>query len=136
MNINKIILVGRTTNDPQIKSFDNGGKIANFGFATDDSYKDKQGNKVEQTDFHNISIRFEGLVNVVEKYVNKGDLLYLEGKSKTRSYEKDGEKKYITEVVVNNLTMLGGKKQGDDQSEMEPAASMTGNDDEDTGLPF
>jgi single-strand DNA-binding protein len=103
--INKIILLGRVGKDPEIKQFDN-GSIANFTIATDDGYKDKSGQKVERTDWHNISIGSPGLVDVVSRYVRKGDLIYVEGKIKTREIEKDGVKKYFTEVRVDTLKMM------------------------------
>lgn len=103
--VNKVTLVGRVGKDPVVKHFDNGGTIAEFNMATDDSYKDKQGNKVEQTDWHNVKVVGK-LSEVVEKYVVKGMLLYVEGKLKTRSYEKDGVTKYVTETVVDTLKML------------------------------
>jgi single-strand DNA-binding protein len=109
--VNKVFLIGRLGKDPVIKHFENGGAIAEFTLATDDSYKDKQGNKVEQTDWHNIKITFPKLAEVAEKYLKKGSLVHIEGKIKTRSYDdKDGNKRYITEVVVEGFKMLDGKK--------------------------
>lgn len=108
--VNKVTLLGRVGKDPIVKHFDNGGTIAEFTMATDDSYKDKQGNKVEQTDWHNVKITFAKLAEIAERYVKKGSLLYVEGKLKTRSYDdKDGNKKYVTEVVCDSFKMLGGK---------------------------
>jgi len=103
--INKVILLGRVGKDPEVKHFDN-GSVANFTIATDDSYKDKSGQKIERTDWHNVSVNFPGLVEVVSKYVKKGDLLYVEGKIKTREAEKDGVKRYFTEVRVETLKMM------------------------------
>lgn len=103
--INKVTLLGRVGKDPEIKQFDN-GSVANFTIATDDSYKDKSGQKIERTDWHNISIGSAGLVEVVSKYVKKGDLIYVEGKIKTREYEKEGQKRYLTEVRVDTLKMM------------------------------
>jgi single-strand DNA-binding protein len=109
--INKVTLLGRVGKDPEIKQFEN-GSIANFTIATDDSYKDKSGQKVERTDWHNVSIGSAGLVEVVSKYVKKGDLLYVEGKIKTREVEKDGVKRYFTEVRVDTLKMMPKAQQG------------------------
>lgn len=112
--VNKTTLIGRVGKDPIVKHFDNGGKVAEFTLATDDSYKKQDGTKVEQTDWHNIKISFAKLVEVAEKYVKKGTLLYVEGKLKTRKYQdKDGNDKYITEVVCDTMKMLSGK---DDKS--------------------
>ena len=142
--VNKVFLIGRLGKDPVIKHFENGGAIAEFTLATDDSYKDKQGNKVEQTDWHNIKINFPKLAEVAEKYLKKGSLVHIEGKIKTRSYDdKDGNKRYITEVVVEGFKMLDSKKDGagggsysapstSSVSEEAPAAASTVDDD----LPF
>jgi len=103
---NKVQLIGRLGQDPEIINFADGNKMAKFSLATDDSYKDKDGNKVERTDWHNIVIK-GGLVKVVESYVNKGQEIAVEGKLTTRSWEdKEGKKQYITEVVCNELLML------------------------------
>jgi single-strand DNA-binding protein len=99
-------LIGRLGQDPEIISFADGNKMAKFSLATDDSYKDKNGAKVERTDWHNVVVR-GNLVTVVENYVNKGKEVAIEGKLTTRSYEtKEGEKRYITEVICNELLLL------------------------------
>jgi single-strand DNA-binding protein len=103
---NKVQLIGRLGQDPEIISFADGNKMAKFSLATDDSYKDKNGAKVERTDWHNVVVK-GGLVNIVENYVNKGKEVAIEGKLTTRSYEtKEGEKRYVTEVVCNELLLL------------------------------
>lgn len=108
--LNKVFLIGRLGKDPVVKHFDNGGSIAEFTVATDDSYKDKQGNKVEQTDWHNCKVMFPKLAEIAEKYLTKGSLVHVEGKVKTRSYDdKDGNKRYVTEVIVEAFKMLGTK---------------------------
>lgn len=104
---NKVQLIGRLGQDPEIINFANGDKMAKFSLATDDSYKDKEGKKVERTDWHNIVVK-GGLVKVVENYVNKGQEIALEGKLTTRPWEdKEGNKRYTTEVVCSELLMLG-----------------------------
>ena len=104
---NKVQLIGRLGQDPEVLTFDDGGKIAKFSMATDDSYKDKQGQKIERTQWHNIVVR-GGLVNIVENYVAKGQEIAVEGKLTNRSWEdKDGNKKYITEIMVGELLLLG-----------------------------
>jgi single-strand DNA-binding protein len=143
--VNKVFLIGRLGKDPVIKHFDNGGAIAEFTVATDDSYKDRQGNKVEQTDWHNVKITFPKLAEVAEKYLKKGSLVHIEGKIKTRSYDdKDGNKRYVTEVVVEGFKMLDSKKDsgnsgggyssssGSSVSEDDPSSTATIDDD----LPF
>ncbi len=111
-SVNKVILFGNVGSDPEIRSFNNGGKVANFSLATSESWRDKQsGEKREKTEWHRIAIFQEGLVGVVERYVKKGSKLYIEGKLQTRKWtDKDGNDKYSTEVVLQgfggNLTML------------------------------
>ena len=103
---NKVQLIGRLGQEPEITTFPDGNKIAKFSMATDDSYKDKNGQKVERAYWHNIVVR-GGLVKVVESYVQKGQEIALEGKLTNRSWEdKDGNKKYTTEIVCNELLML------------------------------
>lgn len=110
--MNKTILVGRAGEDPKMKQFDNGDKIANLSLATSERWTDKKtGEKKEHTDWHNLVFK-QGLAGVVENYVKKGQLLSIVGKNKTRSYESDGGKKYITEVIVADMDMLGGNAGG------------------------
>lgn len=109
MSINKVILIGNLCQDPKVKNFE-GGKVASASLATSEKgYKKKDGKEVpEQTEFHNLSV-FGKLADVVEKYCHKGDKLYIEGRLHTRSWEKDGEKRYATEIIVTDIQMLGGK---------------------------
>lgn len=143
--INKVFLIGRLGKDPVVKHFQNDTAIAEFTLATDDSYKDKQGNKVEQTDWHNIKIPFKRQAEIAEKYLKKGSLVHIEGKIKTRSYDdKDGNKRYITEVVVENFRMLDGKKDGGSYTQSSnalntqesPATATTSANPADDDLPF
>ena len=107
---NKVQLIGRLGQEPEIVTFQDGNKMAKFSLATDDSYKDKAGNKIERAYWHNIVIK-GGLVNVVENYVKKGHEIAVEGKLTNRSYEtKEGEKRYVTEILVHELLMLGNKQ--------------------------
>ena len=107
--LNKVILIGNLGRDPEVRYFDNGLAKAAFPIATSETYKNKSGERVTQTEWHNI-IAWRGLAEIVEKYVKKGDRVYIEGKIRTRSYDdKDGNKKYITEIVTDNLQMLSGK---------------------------
>lgn len=114
-SVNKVILVGNVGNDPEIRSFNNGGKVANFSLATSENWRDKQsGERKEKTEWHRVAIFNDGLVGVVERYVKKGSKLYIEGKLQTRKWtDRDGNEKYTTEVVLQgyggNLTMLDGR---------------------------
>ncbi|WP_417854246.1 single-stranded DNA-binding protein [Xanthomarina gelatinilytica] len=104
---NKVQLIGRLGQDPEIINFEDGNKMAKFSLATDDSYKDKKGEKVERTYWHNIIVK-GGLVKVVENYITKGKEIAVEGKLTNRSWEdKDGKKHYTTEILCNELLMLG-----------------------------
>ena len=106
---NKVQLIGRLGQEPEIVTFNDGNKMAKFSLATDDSYKDKEGQKVERAYWHNIVVK-GGLVTVVESYVKKGQEIDIDGKLTNRMWETEtGEKRYVTEVVVNELLMLGGK---------------------------
>ncbi len=106
--VNKVILLGHLGKDPEVRHLENGVTVANFSMATSETYKDRQtGEKREQTEWHNI-VLWRGLAEVAEKYVKKGDPIYVEGKLRTRSWEKDGITRYTTEVVGDNMTMLGG----------------------------
>lgn len=111
-SVNKVILVGNLGNDPEIRTFGNGGKVANFSLATSENWRDKQsGEKREKTEWHRVAVFGEGLVGVVERYVKKGSKLYIEGKLQTRKWQdRDGNDKYTTEIVLQGpgttLTML------------------------------
>ncbi|MBK6265996.1 single-stranded DNA-binding protein [Marivirga sp. S37H4] len=107
--VNKVILIGNLGKDPEVRHLDNGATVANFSIATTESYKDKTGQKVDQTEWHNI-VLWRGLAEIAEKYLKKGDSVFIEGKLRTRSWEKDGVTRYTTEVVGDQMTMLGGKK--------------------------
>ena len=110
MSVNKVILVGNVGRDPEIKHLDKGVAVANFSIATTETYIAKTGEKISNTEWHNIVV-WRGLAEVVEKYVKKGSQLYLEGRLKTRNYEKDGVKHYLTEIYADELQLLG-KREG------------------------
>ena len=111
--VNKVILVGNLGKDPEVRHLESGAVVANFPLATSDSYKDrKTGERITQTEWHNIVI-WRGLAEVAEKYLKKGSSVYVEGKLRTRSWDdKEGNKRYTTEIVADNMTMLGGKNDG------------------------
>ena len=118
--VNKVILVGNLGKDPEVRYLDGGVAVANFPLATTETYKDKTGNRVDQTEWHNV-VLWRGLAEITEKYLKKGSQVYIEGKLRTRSYDdKDGIKRYTTEIVADNMTMLGGRREAD------PASSSTG----------
>lgn len=102
--INKAILVGRLGSDPEVRHLESGKTVANFSIATSEKFKGE-----EKTEWHNI-VLWSGIAEVAEKYLKKGDLVYIEGKITSRSWEKDGVTKYTTEIIGDSLQMLGGKK--------------------------
>lgn len=108
--VNKVILVGNLGKDPEIRHLENGTAVANFTIATSESYKDKAGARVDQTEWHNIVV-WRKLAEIAESYLKKGSQVYLEGKLRTRSWEdQQGNKRYTTEVVADTFTMLGKKE--------------------------
>lgn len=110
--INKVILVGHLGKDPEVRHLEGNVSVASFPLATSETYN-KDGRKIEQTEWHNI-VMWRGLADVASKYLQKGKLVYIEGKLRTRSFEdKEGHKKYTTEIVAENFTMLGRKSDFD-----------------------
>jgi single-strand DNA-binding protein len=118
-SVNKVILVGRLGKDPEVRFTQGGKAVANFSIATDESFKDASGEKQKKTEWHNIVVWGNSVEAFVQKYLHKGDMVYIEGKLQTRSWEKDGVKKYTTEV---NVTDIKGLVLGD--SESQPAAQQ------------
>ena len=136
-SLNRVMLIGRLGADPELRMTPNGAAVTNFNLATNEAYKDKEGQQVETTDWHRI-VTWNRLAEFANNYLKKGSLVYVEGRLKTRSYDdKEGVKKYITEVVVNEITMLGGKSSSSDSPSAEPAMEVAGSDNS-TGddLPF
>lgn len=117
-SVNKVILVGNLGADPEVKSFQNGGRVANLRIATSESWKDRNtGERQERTEWHNVAIFSEGLVGVVERFLRKGSKVYIEGQLRTRKWQdQQGQDRYTTEVVLQGpgavLTMLDGAQGG------------------------
>jgi single-strand DNA-binding protein len=110
--VNKVILIGRLGKDPEVRNLENGAVVANFSIATSESYKDRTtGEKKEVTEWHNI-VLWRGLAEIAQKFLHKGDMVYIEGKIRTRSWEKEGVTRYITEIVADNMNMLSPKTSG------------------------
>ena len=129
MSVNKGILVGNVGKDPEIRHLDTGVAVANFSLATSETYLAKNGEKVTTTEWHNI-VLWRGLAEVAEKYVTKGRQLYIEGRIRTRNYDdKDGIKRYITEIYGDTMQMLGTK--ADDN---KPGGSQHNQNQNNTGL--
>ena len=116
-----MILVGNLGKDPEVRHLESGVAVASFSLATSESYKDRNsGEKKTITEWHNV-VLWRGLAEVAEKYLHKGDQVYIEGRLRTRSWEdQDGNKKYSTEVVGDNMTMLGGRKDNEQSFSPDP----------------
>jgi single-strand DNA-binding protein len=137
--VNKVILVGNLGKDPEVRHLEGGVSVANFTLATNEYHKDKNGNRIERTEWHNITA-WRGLAEVAEKYLRKGHQVYIEGRIRTRQYQdKDNQTRYITEIVADEMTMLGGKPQGDgavNQAAPTPEAQTFRQEPEMDQLPF
>lgn len=148
MSVNKVILIGNVGKDPEVRYLDSGVAVATFPLATTErGYTLQNGTQVpERTDWHNL-VLWRGLAEVAEKYVHKGDKLYIEGKIKTRSYDgQAGVKRYVTEIFVDNMEMLSPKgtgtstqqpvTSGQSQQTTHASASSAGTDNPSDDLPF
>lgn len=139
MGINKVILVGNIGKDPEVRYLEGGTAVANFPLATSETYKDKNsGERKTNTEWHNI-VLWRGLAEIAEKYLKKGTQIYVEGKLRTRQWQdKDGNNRYTTEIVGDNLQMLGKKEVSSTetaQTETKSAIKTTPSNEEDD-LPF
>jgi single-strand DNA-binding protein len=130
---NLVILTGNLGNDPEFKDLEGGKSLSRFSLATTEIWRDKEGNKQEKTEWHNCVI-WGNSAKTINQYCQKGSKLYVEGKITYRSYEKDGEKKYFTEIVVNNFEFIGGKKNSSNSAANEPVNQS--NEDLNNELPF
>lgn len=135
MSINKVILIGRLGKDPEIRYFQDGTACANLSIATSETWKDKNtGEKKEKTDWHRVSVFGRNAENCGE-YLSKGSLVYVEGKLQTRSYEKDGQTHYVTEVRASWVEFLGGgNRQSSDNA--QDGHQSTNNEPYDDDIPF
>ncbi len=120
MAVNKVILVGNVGKDPETRYLDENTPVCKFPLATSEVYKNRDGERIEQTEWHNI-VLWRGLAKVAEQYVKKGSQLFIEGKIRTRSYDdKDGVKRYTTEIVGDNMQMLGRRQDDGQQGGVAP----------------
>lgn len=116
-SVNKVILIGHLGRDPEVRSFQSGGRVCNLRIATSQSWRDKEtGERKDRTEWHAVTIYNENLVSVAERFLKKGSKVYIEGQLETRKYEKDGRETYTTEVVLRpyrgELTLLDGAPDG------------------------
>jgi len=136
--VNKVILIGNLGKDPEVRHLDTGVAVANFSLATTESYTNKKGERVNQTEWHNV-VLWRGLADIAEKYLKKGNSVYVEGKIHNRRWEdSDGNTKYATDIIADKMTMLGSKPDNAEtpsiskEQKGEDKNAETGGDD----LPF
>lgn len=139
-SLNKVMLIGNLGKDPEIRTFEGGNSLARFPLATSETYTNRQTNeKVTQTEWHTLVLR-RGLAEVADKYLHKGDKIYVEGKIKTRTWDDErGEKRYSTEIQVDNMTMLSGRKEDSANNATTASNASSGADlskDGEDDLPF
>ncbi len=142
-SVNKVILVGNLGRDPEIRSFPNGGRVANLSIATSESWKDKNtGERKEKSEWHKVAVMNDALVGIVERFLKKGSKVYIEGKLETRKYQKDGHDVYTTEIVLRpyggELTILDSRKEdnGTHKGFNRDGDVPSGRDDMDDEIPF
>jgi single-strand DNA-binding protein len=121
--VNKVILLGRLGSDPEVRNLPSGGKVVSFSIATSENYTNKEGVKVEQTEWHRIEL-WEGLANVAEQYLKKGDMAYIEGKIRTEKWtDKEGVERSTVKIRGNSMQLVGGKGRDIDDNDAAPASS-------------
>ncbi len=139
--VNKVILLGNLGKDPEIRNLESGAKVATFSLATNRSYKGQDGKRIEETEWHNI-VLWGSLADLAEKFLTKGRQVFIEGRIKTRQWDdKEGVKRYTTEIVGESMTFVGGRDQRDDvppPSDQDYTPASTGKTEADEGddLPF
>ena len=143
-SVNKVILIGNLGKDPEVRYLEGGTAVANFSLATSETYKNRNGELTTSTEWHNIVV-WRRLAEITEKYLKKGNKVYIEGKLRTRSWQdQDGNTRYTTEVVADNLTMLGGRAEGEagvqnakpqQENSVQEPTNFAASDEEDD-LPF
>lgn len=133
-SVNKVILIGNLGKDPETRYMPNGDAVTNITMATTETWKDKDGNKQEKTEWHRVTF-YRKLAEIAGEYLKQGKQIYIEGRLETKSYtdKKTGELKYTTGVVANDMKMLGGKKEGGDRHE-ELEREHLGDADKETGI--
>lgn len=136
MSVNKVILIGNVGVDPEVRYLDGGTAVATVRLATSESYKNKNGERITQTEWHSI-VLWRGLAEITEKYVKKGMQLYIEGRLRTRSWDdKDGNKRYTTEVVADTMKMLSRKDDNNSQVEEKQQQDIIPENEDPDDLPF
>lgn len=123
--VNKVILLGNLGSDPEVRSLPSGSKVASFSIATSEAYNNKEGVKIEQTEWHRIEL-WDNLANIAEQYLHKGDSAYIEGKIRTEEYtDKEGVARKIVKIRGTSLTLVGGRNPGNQEGGSAPAPQAT-----------
>ncbi|MCL5267299.1 MAG: single-stranded DNA-binding protein [Bacteroidetes bacterium] len=134
-SVNKVILIGNLGKDPELRYAPSGSAVASFSLATNEQWKDQEGNPQERTTWHNLVV-WGKLAEIAAEYLKKGRKIYVEGRLQYRDYEdKSGNKRYVTEIVVNDLVMLGSRQDGGEREESMPGAPPAVSEEKDD-LPF
>ena len=135
--VNKVILIGNLGADPEVRALESGVKVATINLATSENYKDKNGERQTQTEWHRV-VLWRGLAEVTEKYLRKGSQVFVEGRLRTRSYEdQDGKTRYVTEIEARDMTMLGRREgEGGGTSDPGPQAPANTPAEDKDDLPF
>ncbi|PLK42697.1 MULTISPECIES: single-stranded DNA-binding protein [Emticicia] len=125
--VNKVILLGRLGSDPEVRTLPSGGKVVNFSIATSENYTNRNGEKVEQTEWHRIEL-WENLANVAEQYLKKGDMAYIEGKIRTEKWtDQNGQERYTTRVRGTAIQLIGGRSSNAEESDAAPSYGNSNN---------
>jgi single-strand DNA-binding protein len=127
-SVNKVILMGGLGRDPEVRYTPSGDAVCNFSLATTETWKDKSGARQEKTEWHNI-VTYRKLAEIVGEYLKKGSQIYLEGKLQTRKWEKDGITRYSTEIIMDEMKMLGGKPESGTQRDSEQTSGNSSAND-------
>lgn len=131
--INKCILVGNLGKDPEVKHLPSGGAVVSFSVGTNESWKDKHGEKQERCEWHNCTV-FGKLADVCAEYLNKGSQVYIEGSIRTEKWtDKEGKDRYTTKIIVREMQMLGGKREGSDRSSSSASSAQSSSAESDAG---
>ena len=121
-SLNKVILIGNLGRDPETRYLPNGDAVTNISVATTDTWKDKNGEKQEKTEWHRVSL-YRRLAEVAGEYLKKGSQVYIEGRIEYREYEKDGQKRYTTDIVASEMKMLGSRQGAGDPGDRDPGST-------------
>lgn len=125
--VNKVILLGRLGSDPEVRTLPSGGKVVNFSIATSENYTNRNGEKVEQTEWHRIEL-WENLANIAEQYLKKGDMAYIEGKIRTEKWtDQNGQDRYTTRIRGTAIQLLGGRSSTAEESDAAPSYGNNSN---------